>query len=50
MMLALSTKATGLAVALVELKIVVFRPLDGATFVFLYTLVHGVGFSVVIDK
>ena len=35
---ALSPKATSAAVDLGELKIVVFRPLDGATFVFLYTV------------
>ena len=42
MKIALSAVATGVAVDVVELKIVVFRPLDGATFVSLYTLGWGV--------
>ena len=39
MVIALSAESACVAVDVVELKIVVFRPLDGATFVSLYTLV-----------
>ena len=38
MVIALSAESACVAVDVVELKIVVFRPLDGATFVSLYTL------------
>ena len=41
MVIALSAESACVAVDVVELKIVVFRPLDGATFVSLYTLILG---------